>query len=82
MFIFTSSLLACPLFGLETPTWIVGAAKVDIIPDYPVLLNGYGGASRRVEVASAEQHRSAKAIAFGSDGEQPALLLTVDSCGA
>ncbi|MCX6981173.1 MAG: hypothetical protein NTV08_10540 [Verrucomicrobia bacterium] len=35
-----------PLDAAE-PRWLAGAAKVDITPDYPVRLSGYG--SRRTE---------------------------------
>ena len=68
-----------PLSAADPTTWMVGAAKVDITPDYPVRLNGYGG--RRTEVEGVEQRLFAKAIAFGSDADQPAVLLTVDNCG-
>lgn len=57
----------------------VGVAQVDITPDYPVRLNGYGG--RRTEFESVEQRIRAKAITFGTSREQPAVLLTVDNCG-
>jgi hypothetical protein len=69
----------CSLPAADGPTWSVGAAKVDITPDYPVRLSGYGG--RRLETKEIEQRLYAKAIAFGSDSEQPAVLLTVDNCG-
>ncbi len=49
-----------PLSAADATTWMVGAAKVDITPDYPVRLNGYGG--RRTEVEGVEQRLFAKAI--------------------
>lgn len=58
---------------------IAGVAKVDITPDYPVRLSGYG--SRRDEHEGVEQRIFAKALALGSDAEGPAVLLTVDNCG-
>ncbi|MEY4938997.1 MAG: hypothetical protein RIQ93_732 [Verrucomicrobiota bacterium] len=67
------------LSGADASPWFVGAAKVDITPDYPVRLNGYGG--RRTEVEGVEQRLFAKAIAFGRDTELPAVIVTVDNCG-
>ncbi|MBM3858923.1 MAG: hypothetical protein FJ395_04650 [Verrucomicrobia bacterium] len=58
---------------------MAGAAKIDITPDYPVRLSGYG--SRTNEHEGVEQRIFAKAIAFGSDAEGPAVLLAVDNCG-
>jgi len=63
---------------LVTPN-LVGVAQVDLTPDYPVRLNGYG--SRRLESEGIEQRIRAKALAIGSDAEGPFLLLTVDNCG-
>lgn len=60
-------------------SWIVGVAKVDITPDYPVRLSGYG--NRREECAEVKQRIWAKALAFGSDTDGPAVLATVDNCG-
>lgn len=57
----------------------VGAASVDITPDYPVRLSGYGG--RRLPNTGVSQHIFAKALAIGSDDEGPAVLVTVDNCG-
>ena len=34
-------LTALPIDAAE-PRWLAGAAKVDITPDYPVRLSGYG----------------------------------------
>ena len=57
----------------------VGAAKIDITPDFPVRLSGYGG--RREEADSVEQRIWAKALAIRSGAETPAILMTVDNCG-
>ena len=57
----------------------VGAASVDITPDYPIRLSGYG--SRRDVNKGVSQHISAKALAIGSDEQGPAVLVTVDNCG-
>jgi len=58
---------------------LAGAAQIDITPDYPVRLSGYG--SRTNEHEGIEQRIFAKALALGSDAEGPAVLLTVDNCG-
>lgn len=74
------SLAAYELHAVEVKHRLVGAAAVDITPDYPILLSGY--ASRgAVEVDQVEQRIWAKALALGSDAEGPAILLTVDNCG-
>jgi neutral ceramidase len=58
---------------------LVGVAQVDLTPDYPVRLNGYGG--RRQESEGVEQRIRAKALAIGGDAEGPFILITVDNCG-
>lgn len=57
----------------------VGAAKIDITPDFPVRLSGYGG--RRDEADSVEQRIWANALAIRNGAESPAVLITVDNCG-
>ena len=79
------SLCLSPLAGFaadappEAVTWQVGVAAVDITPDYPVRLSGYG--SRRDVNKGVEQPLFAKALAIGSDEEGPAVLVTVDNVG-
>ena len=58
---------------------LVGVAKIDITPDYPIRLTGY--ASRKAESAGVAQHIWARALAIGSDRDGPAILITVDNCG-
>ncbi|QDT90386.1 PVC-type heme-binding CxxCH protein [Gimesia algae] len=58
----------------------VGVAKVDITPDYPVLLNGY--ASRGTElIDQVEQPLWARAIAVLNPQGQPHVLISVENCG-
>ena len=57
----------------------VGVAEVDITPDYPIRLSGYG--SRRTESDGIIQRIWAKALAIGSDAEGPVVLVTVENCG-
>lgn len=63
----------------EPPTYAVGVAKIDITPEFPVRLNGFG--FRREESIGVTQPIFAKALAIGSDEEQPALLITIDNLG-
>jgi hypothetical protein len=59
--------------------WVAGAAKVDITPDYPVRLSGYG--SRKTEFEGIEQRIFAKALALRAGDGPPSVILTVDNCG-
>ena len=55
----------------------VGVAAVDITPNYPVRLGGFG--FRREESEGVTERIWAKALAIGS--ESPAVVLAVDNCG-
>lgn len=58
----------------------VGIARIDITPDGPIRLAGYG--ARPKSEADQIIHRlSAKALAFGSDSEGSSVLITVDLVG-
>ncbi|SMO73619.1 neutral/alkaline non-lysosomal ceramidase N-terminal domain-containing protein [Fodinibius sediminis] len=57
----------------------VGVARVDITPEAPIRLAGYG--SRQGESEGVLQRLEAKALAFGSDRQGPSLLITVDLIG-
>lgn len=59
--------------------WKAGAAAVNITPNYPVRLSGYG--NRTTEHAGVKVDLWAKALALSWDGGAPAVLLTVDNCG-
>lgn len=52
----------------------IGVAQVDITPDYPIRLSGYGG--RRTESEGVTQRIWAKALAIDD-----AVLVTVENCG-
>ncbi|HUF63901.1 MAG TPA: PVC-type heme-binding CxxCH protein, partial [Verrucomicrobiales bacterium] len=56
-----------------------GVARIDITPDYPVRLNGFG--FRREESEGVQQRIWVKALAIGADEEGPLILLTVDNLG-
>src|SRR5258705_2235633 len=70
-------LCLCANAAQENALLTVGVARIDIRPDYPVRLHGYGG--RRTNSEGVAQHLFAKAIAFGSDREGPSILFTVDN---
>ena len=76
-------LLPCTAFAADPKSppvqFPVGVASVNITPDYPVRLSGYG--SRREVNQGVAQQIFTKALAFGSDAESPAVLVTVDNCG-
>ncbi|MBW3630784.1 MAG: neutral/alkaline non-lysosomal ceramidase N-terminal domain-containing protein [Gemmatimonadetes bacterium] len=57
----------------------VGVAAIDITPTEPIRLSGYG--DRRAPSDSVAQRLWAKALAFGGDGGDPAVLITVDLVG-
>ena len=55
----------------------VGIAKLDITPDYPVRLSGFG--SRRTESEGVTQKIHAEALAFEDQQQGPAIIITVDN---
>ncbi|MGI6047217.1 MAG: hypothetical protein ACOYEG_04325 [Petrimonas sp.] len=58
----------------------VGVARVDITPETPIRLAGFA-ARTKVEADTVLQRLSAKAIAFGSDEQNPSILISVDLIG-
>lgn len=59
------------------PSVLVGTAKVDITPELPIMLSGYG--SRQAEATRVERPLSARALAMGN--EKPVVLITVEVVG-
>lgn len=57
----------------------VGVADVDITPEGPIRLVGYG--SRKTESEGVEQRLHAKALAISSNATGPAVLVMVENCG-
>jgi hypothetical protein len=71
----------CMTFGADSRQTMVGAASIDITPDYPIRLNGY--AVRKGPSEGMEQKLFAKAFAMGSaDRGDLTLILTIDNLGA
>ena len=60
-------------------SWRAGAAKIDITPNHPVRLSGYGSRTTEHEGTSVELH--AKALALTWKEDEPVVILTVDNCG-
>lgn len=78
-FLLATVCIVTSVSAAEPPLRPIGAASVDITPDYPVRLSGYG--NRREPHVGVALPIHAKALAIGSDTEGPAVLLTVDNCG-
>jgi len=71
--------------GLATePTtesiYLLGVAKVDITPTFPVLLSGYAGRPQRL-TQEVSQPLVARAMAIETELNRPAVLVAVDNCG-
>jgi hypothetical protein len=63
----------------QGPMVMVGVAEVDITPDYPVRLGGYG--IRTAESVGVAQRIRAKALAIGGDDRTAVLLVAVENRG-
>ena len=59
-------------------TYQVGLAEIDITPDYPIRLSGFG--FRRTESTGVTRPLHAKALAVAEPGRPPVLLLLVENC--
>lgn len=58
----------------------IGVSTIDITPDHPIRLAGYG--ARDKNPSQGIIHRlNAKALAFGRDDQGPSVLITVDLVG-
>lgn len=86
MFKLSCLLLLFALLGTFLPAqesastgWKAGAADIDITPDYPVRLSGYG--SRTTEFEKVSQRLHANALALQWKDDKPAIIVTVDNCG-
>jgi hypothetical protein len=68
-----------PVVRADEGNYLVGVAKIDITPNYPIRLHGFG--HRRTESQGVGQRIWAKALAISADGEKPVILLTIDNLG-
>jgi putative membrane-bound dehydrogenase-like protein len=62
----------------EPTAYRAGVARIDITPDYPIRLAGFG--FRRAESEGITHRTSGEALAIDAGGE-PLLLVTADLCG-
>lgn len=77
--LFLAFVLAFAALAQKESLLPIGVARIDITPDYPIRLSGYG--SRRTNSEGVAQKIFAKALAFGSDKDGASILFTVDNCG-
>lgn len=75
-----SKVTLCQRLNAVDETIDVGVARVDITPERPIRLAGYGNRSKS-ESDGIIQRLEAKALAFGNDAEHPSVLITVDLVG-
>jgi putative membrane-bound dehydrogenase-like protein len=64
---------------IEADIYKVGVAQIDITPDYPIRLSGFG--FRRTESEGVTQRIWAKALAVEDQSGKPVVLISVDNCG-
>jgi hypothetical protein len=64
-------------YSPENKAFAVGIAKIDITPDYPIRLSGFGG--RRTESEGVTHPIWAKAMSIDYGDAAPLLLITVDN---
>lgn len=80
---FVSSIFAAALWlsttasGAAESLLQIGVAEIDITPDYPVRLSGFGG--RRTESEGVTKKIWAKALAFNDAQDGPAILITAEN---
>ncbi len=71
--------LLCSSWVESADVYNVGVAVVDITPDYPIRLNGFG--NRREESEGVSQQIYARALAISQGDQPPLVLVTLDSLG-
>jgi putative membrane-bound dehydrogenase-like protein len=72
-------LLFHPSILQAAPPLKLGVARIDVTPDYPVRLSGFG--FRREESEGVTQRIWAKALAIDDPANGPAVVITVDNLG-
>ncbi len=71
------TVLVVPAQESVPPAHVAGAAKIDITPEHPILLAGYG--HRTIEHEGVDDRLWARALVIGA--EDPVLLIAVDNAG-
>lgn len=75
-----SKVSLCQQSGGTCETIDVGVAKIDITPEGPIRLAGYGARSKS-ESDGIIHRLEAEAMAFGKDAEHPSVVITIDLVG-
>jgi len=65
--------------GNKGATMEIGTGRIDITPEYPVRLTGYGNRTNVYD--SVEQKLWAKALVLNQKGKQPVVWVTLDLIG-
>ncbi len=79
LFAFEENSLGADEAVVAPQVYSVGAARVDVTPNTPVRLSGFG--FRREESEGIQSPIYARALAIGTDEEGPTILITLDSTG-
>jgi len=74
-----ASTAAAPASPVRDLAWFAGLATIDITPEHPVRLSGYG--NRREEATDIESRIVAQALALGDRRDHPFVLVAVENCG-
>lgn len=65
----------------EEATWHAGLARVDVTPEEPVRMSGYGNRDHASEGIDTPLHARCLALRHGGTEGTPALLISVDNIG-
>lgn len=74
-----SILSAAPFNHLQSQQLLIGVSRVDITPDHPVRLTGYGNRTKVFD--SVAQQLWAKALLIEEKGKSPTVWITMDIVG-
>ena len=64
---------------MENLQYQVGVGKIDITPDYPIRLSGYG--ARREETSEITQRIHAKPLVISHQDNDPFIMILVENVG-
>ena len=64
---------------MEDLQYQVGVAKIDITPNYPIRLSGYG--ARREETSEISQRIYAKSLVISHQDDDPFVMILVENVG-
>jgi hypothetical protein len=81
LFVAALALTAVPRIRAADTLTQVGVARIDITPELPIRLSGYQSAARANEATQVERRLFGRALAIGSDAQQPVVLITAEIIG-